>query len=86
MVNKDWSLVSNRNGVIHWGKNYDKISGNLDLSLFVAHQTYNKEAWGYNKPSEWIVELDNKKTSTTLKSFKTKAQAMNHAKSYMRSH
>jgi len=86
MATKDWKLVEKKKDYYQWGRNYDKISGSGDLWLFVTKQDYNKEAWGYNKPSEWIVELDNKITSKTLKNFKTKPQAMTYAKSYMRKH
>lgn len=81
MALKDWTLVTKGKNVIHWGKNYDRDS------LFVAHQDYDAEAWGYNKSSEWNVEIDKGHTGLkTLKTSKTKSEAIKFAKSYMRKH
>jgi len=76
-----------------WRKIKDKDSkfihffnNNSKTSVIVHHQIYDKEAWAYNKKSEWFFTVTRRGNTFIKRKFKTKASAMRSAKAYMRRH
>lgn len=57
--------------------------GEEDNFLTVMRQTYNSHAWGYNKPTDFIVSVGTCSTKHTEKHFKRKYEALKFAKDYM---
>lgn len=60
---------------------YRKGEENNFLTIF--KQTYNHHAWGYKKPTDFIVRVGTCSTSHTEKHFKTRSEAKNFAEEYM---
>jgi hypothetical protein len=63
---------------------YDEYGTEKEI-LAIYEQDYYEPIWG-KKPNDWKVATDNFKGKETEKTFKTKEQAINYAKKYMKSH
>ncbi len=78
MVLKNWKKVTQNKTFTTWQRGKDE-----DMFVTVIRQTYNPQAWGWNKPSDYVVTVGTCSTKSIERHCKTKSQAMGFARRYM---
>lgn len=76
MALKDWKKVTENDTFTTYQKKPEEDS---DLFITIVRQNYNPEAWGFKKPSDFIVSLGTCSIKRIEKHFKTEPQAKDYA-------
>ena len=86
---KDWKIFGKNSSITTWIKKKDNYGNNPHLNGTSISVGVNTD-WDWNKKrlakEGFDVEIDHKGYKKSSKWFKTKTQALNYTKAYMRSH
>ena len=81
MTLKNWRKVTQNKTFTTWQRGKDE-----NMFVTIVKQTYNPEAYGWKKPTDYIVNVGTCSNKIIEKHFKTKTEAMRYAKNYMKRH